>query len=102
MFVFSDCEASVPHDVCREWVCAFVLTSMESSLTDPQQTRLRGWEFALFNTVMGLAHMLVLFNAGSYVALLPHAAGDLGGVAGRSPPKGQLSGGPPCPVAPSP
>ena len=28
--------------------------------------------------MMGLAHMLVLFNAGSYVALLPHAAGDLG------------------------
>ena len=53
---------------------------MESSLTDPQQTRLRGWGFALFNTVMGLAHMVVLFNAGSYVALLPHAAGDLGGV----------------------
>ena len=53
---------------------------MESSLTDPQQTRLRGWQFALFNAVMGLAHMVVLFNAGSYVALLPHAAGDLGGV----------------------
>ena len=42
--------------------------------------RLTGWQFGLFNVVLGLAHMLVLFNAGSYVALLPHAAGDLGGV----------------------
>ena len=42
--------------------------------------RLTGWQFCLFNLVLGLAHMLVLFNAGSYVALLPHAAGDLGGV----------------------
>jgi DHA2 family multidrug resistance protein len=41
---------------------------------------LQGWPFILFNVVLGLAHMLVLFNAGSYVALLPHAAGDLGGV----------------------
>ena len=53
---------------------------MHTSVTDPAQSRLRGWQFALFNAVMGLAHMLVLFNAGSYVALLPHAAGDLGGV----------------------
>lgn len=52
---------------------------MHTSVTDPEQSRLRGWQFALFNAVMGLAHMLVLFNAGSYVALLPHAAGDLGG-----------------------
>lgn len=49
-------------------------------MTDLEQTRLRGWQFALFNIVLGLAHMVVLFNAGSYVALLPHAAGDLGGV----------------------
>ena len=45
-----------------------------------EQTRLRGWQFVLFNVILGLAHMVVLFNAGSYVALLPHAAGDLGGV----------------------
>ena len=42
--------------------------------------RLRGWRFILFNLVLGLGHMVVLFNAGSYVALLPHAASDLGGV----------------------
>ena len=53
---------------------------MHSAVTDSEQSRLRGWQFALFNAVIGLAHMLVLFNAGSYVALLPHAAGDLGGV----------------------
>ena len=43
-------------------------------------TRLRGWRFILFNMVLGLGHIVVLFNAGSYVALLPHAASDLGGV----------------------
>ncbi len=47
---------------------------------DPEQSRLKGCQFVLFNAVLGLAHMVVLFNAGSYVALLPHAAGDLGGV----------------------
>ncbi|HMU53373.1 MAG TPA: DHA2 family efflux MFS transporter permease subunit [Nitrospira sp.] len=45
-----------------------------------RDARLQGWPFILFNLVSGLAHMVVLFNAGSYVALLPHAAGDLGGV----------------------
>ncbi len=44
------------------------------------ETRLTGWQFCLFNIILGLAHVVVLFNAGSYVALLPHAAGDLGGV----------------------
>lgn len=53
---------------------------MSTYLSDLEQTRLKGWQFVLFNVVMGLAHMVVLFNAGSYVALLPHAAGDLGGV----------------------
>lgn len=53
---------------------------MHAPLTDSEQGRLKGWQFVLFNAVMGLAHMVVLFNAGSYVALLPHAAGDLGGV----------------------
>lgn len=43
--------------------------------------RLRGWRFALFNLMLGLGHMVVLFNAGSYIALMPHVAGDLGGVA---------------------
>jgi len=42
--------------------------------------RLRGWRFVLFNGALGLAHIVVLFNAGSYIALLPHVAGDLGGV----------------------
>lgn len=42
--------------------------------------RLRGWRFILFNVVLGLGHMIVLFNVGAYIALLPHVAGDLGGV----------------------
>ncbi len=42
--------------------------------------RLRGWRFILFNFVLGLGHMVVLFNAGSYIALMPHVVGDLGGV----------------------
>ncbi|MDO9046834.1 MAG: DHA2 family efflux MFS transporter permease subunit [Methylobacter sp.] len=42
--------------------------------------RLRGWRFILFNVVLGLGHMAVLFNVGAYIALLPHVAGDLGGV----------------------
>ncbi|MBX3238135.1 MAG: MFS transporter [Nitrospiraceae bacterium] len=42
--------------------------------------RLRGWRFVLFNAALGLSHIVVLFNAGSYIALLPHVAGDLGGV----------------------
>ena len=42
--------------------------------------RLHGWRFILFNIVLGLGHMVVLFGAGSYIALMPHVAGDLGGV----------------------
>ncbi len=42
--------------------------------------RLDGWRFVLFNIVLGLGHMVVLFGAGSYIALMPHVAGDLGGV----------------------
>src|SRR5919112_1018895 len=42
--------------------------------------RLRGWQFIVFNLVLGVAHMAVLFNAASYIAFLPHVAGDLGGV----------------------
>ncbi|MEE7628018.1 MFS transporter [Methylobacter sp. Wu8] len=42
--------------------------------------RLRGWRFILFNVVLSLGHMIVLFNVGAYIALLPHVAGDLGGV----------------------
>jgi len=41
---------------------------------------LHGWRFILFNLMLGLGHMVVLFNAGSYIALMPHVAGDLGGV----------------------
>ena len=53
---------------------------MNTFETNSDPARLTGWQFLLFNAVLGLAHMVVLFNAGSYVALLPHAAGDLGGV----------------------
>ncbi|WP_027148624.1 DHA2 family efflux MFS transporter permease subunit [Methylobacter tundripaludum] len=42
--------------------------------------RLRGWRFILFNVALGLGHMVVLFNVGAYIALLPDVAGDLGGV----------------------
>ncbi len=47
---------------------------------DPQDTRCLGWHFILLNLMLGLAHIVVLFNAGSYVALEPHAVGNLGGV----------------------
>ncbi|WP_255211145.1 MFS transporter, partial [Methylogaea oryzae] len=42
--------------------------------------RLRGWRFWLLNLTLGLGHMVVLFNAGSYIALMPHVAGGLGGM----------------------
>jgi DHA2 family multidrug resistance protein len=42
--------------------------------------RLSGWRFILFNVALSLGHMIVLFNVGAYIALLPHVAGDLGGV----------------------
>ncbi|MDD5462736.1 MAG: DHA2 family efflux MFS transporter permease subunit [Methylococcales bacterium] len=42
--------------------------------------RLHGWRFVLFNFALSLGHMIVLFGVGSYIALLPHVAGDLGGV----------------------
>jgi len=41
---------------------------------------LHGWRFILFNIALGLGHMVVLFNVGGYIALLPHVAADLGGV----------------------
>ncbi|CAA9891499.1 DHA2 family multidrug resistance protein [Candidatus Methylobacter favarea] len=41
---------------------------------------LRGWRFVLFNVALGLGHIIVLFNVGAYIALLPHVTGDLGGV----------------------
>ncbi len=47
---------------------------------DHLETRCLGWHFLLLTLVLGLAHIVVLFNAGSYVALEPHAAGGLGGV----------------------
>jgi len=50
------------------------------AIAEHRETHLTGWHFLVFNLILGLAHMVVLFNAGSYVALLPHAAGDLGGV----------------------
>jgi DHA2 family multidrug resistance protein len=42
--------------------------------------RLRGWRFFLLNLMLGLGLMVVLFNAGSSVALSPHVASDLSGV----------------------
>jgi len=42
--------------------------------------RLRGWRFVLFNVMLAVGHIAVLFNVGAYIALLPHVAGDLGGV----------------------
>jgi DHA2 family multidrug resistance protein len=42
--------------------------------------RLRGWRFVLFNLTIGIGHAIVLFGAGAYIALLPHVAGDLGGI----------------------
>ncbi len=49
-------------------------------ISDSSPMRLRGWQFVLFNLVLGLAHMAVLFNATAYIAFMPHVAGDLGGV----------------------
>jgi len=37
-------------------------------MPDVATPRLRGWHFLLFNLVLGLAHMAVLFNAASYIA----------------------------------
>lgn len=42
--------------------------------------RLHGWRFVLFTLLLGLGHMIILFNAGAYTALSPHTAGDLEGV----------------------
>jgi DHA2 family multidrug resistance protein len=39
---------------------------------------LRGWRFVLFNVGLGLGHVVVLFNAGAYIAMLPHVAGSFG------------------------
>lgn len=48
--------------------------------SDVAPQRLRGRHFVLFNLVLGLAHVAVLFNAASYIAFLPHVSGDLEGV----------------------
>ncbi|UOA08238.1 DHA2 family efflux MFS transporter permease subunit [Methylobacter sp. S3L5C] len=42
--------------------------------------RLSRWRFILFNIVLSLGHIIVLFNVGAYIAVLPHVTGDLGGV----------------------
>ena len=49
-------------------------------MTIAYTNRLSGWRFILFNIVLALGHMVVLFGAGSYIALMPHVASDLGGV----------------------
>ncbi len=40
--------------------------------------RLTGWRFAVFNLSLGLGHLIVLLNAGAYIAMLPRVAGGLG------------------------
>jgi DHA2 family multidrug resistance protein len=47
-------------------------------MTPPDTRLLRGWRFVLLNAGLGLGHVLVLFNAGAYIAMLPHVAGSLG------------------------
>jgi MFS transporter, DHA2 family, multidrug resistance protein len=58
----------------------FRRTSLLMTAYEHPETRFLGWHFILLNLMLGLAHIVVLFNAGSYVVLEPHAVGDLGGV----------------------
>ncbi len=58
------------QDVMQRW----------SNSPRPFPRRLRGWRLTLFNVLLGIAHAMVLFNAASYIAFLPHVSGDLGGV----------------------
>ena len=53
---------------------------VERSMSIHTTPRLHGWRFVLFNVLLGLGHMIILFNAGAYTALSPHTAGDLEGV----------------------
>lgn len=39
--------------------------------------KLTGWHLVIFSICIGLAHVLVLFNAGAYIAMLPRIAGGL-------------------------
>jgi DHA2 family multidrug resistance protein len=52
----------------------------EESMIFQSPERLQGWRFVIFNLMLGVGHMVVLFNAGAYTALSPHTAGDLEGV----------------------
>lgn len=63
------------RDITRAWP-----TMNESFMTNQSPLRLQGWRFIVFNLVLGLGHVIVLFNAGAYTALSPHTAGDLEGV----------------------
>lgn len=45
---------------------------------DDKMGRLRGWRFAVLTASLGLGHLIVLFNAGAYIAMLPRVAGGLG------------------------
>jgi len=47
-------------------------------MTSTEIQPLRGWRFTVFNVSLGLGHVVVLFNAGAYIATLPHVAGALG------------------------
>lgn len=40
----------------------------------------RGWRFILFNVVLAIGHIIVLFNIGSYIVMMPHVVGELEGV----------------------
>lgn len=43
-----------------------------------QPERLTGWRFNLYIVSLGLGHLIVLLNAGAYIAMLPRVAGGLG------------------------
>ncbi|AEG00893.1 DHA2 family efflux MFS transporter permease subunit [Methylomonas methanica] len=47
-------------------------------MADSEQPKLHGWRFVLFNLCLGLSHVLVIFNAGAYIAMLPRVAAGLG------------------------
>lgn len=47
-------------------------------MANSEDQKLQGWRFILFNLCLGLSHVLVIFNAGAYIAMLPRVAAGLG------------------------
>ncbi|NOU14561.1 MAG: DHA2 family efflux MFS transporter permease subunit [Methylococcaceae bacterium] len=47
-------------------------------MANSEEQKLQGWRFILFNLCLGLSHVLVIFNAGAYIAMLPRVAAGLG------------------------